>query len=320
MSGLRIALLGPGGVGGLLAVLLARRGHAVTCLAGPATAAHIEEHGLRLLSDRYGEVAVRAHGSAVLDGPVDACLITPKATQLAAALDRLPADVLGTAVVVPLLNGLEHMAVLRGRFPDARTVAGAIRVVASRVAPRVVRHEGRLAAVELTPGAEQLAAALEDAGVDVRVRPDEAGLLWDKLAFLAPVALLTTALAAPLGVVREQRGEDLRAVVEEVAAVARADGAEADPAATLAFMATVPADMSSSMQRDAAVGNPTELEAIGGAVLRAADRLGVDVPVTRRVVDGCAPDSPDGDPHLAVIMGLLRVTRADTPQRPATTP
>jgi 2-dehydropantoate 2-reductase len=42
--------------------------------------------------------------------------------------------------------------------------------------------------------------------------------------------------------------------------------------------------MTSSLQRDTAAGHETELEAIGGAVLRAAARHGVDVPVTTRVV------------------------------------
>jgi 2-dehydropantoate 2-reductase len=281
---LRIAVLGPGGVGGLLATLLARRGHAVTCLARPDTAAHIDRHGLRLTSDRFGELTAAVRAAVALDFPVDVCLITPKATQLDAALERVAPEAVGTAVLVPLLNGIEHMQLLRARYPEARTVAGAIRVVASRPAPGVVRHEGRLADVQLAPGADELAAALEQAGLDVTTRPDEAGLLWDKLSFLAPVALLTTTVMGPLGAVREQRGAELEAVVEEVAAVARADGAAADAAATLAFMRTVPAEMRSSMQRDAEAGNPTELEAIGGAVLRAAERHGVDVPVTRRLV------------------------------------
>jgi 2-dehydropantoate 2-reductase len=286
MSGtLRVAVLGPGAVGGLVGALLARQGHAVTCLAGAGTAAHIERHGLRLTSDRYGEVTARAHGAELLDEPVDVCLVTPKSTRLGEALARVPAATLGDAVAVPLLNGLEHMTLLRQRYPDARVVAGAIRVVASRTAPGEVRHEGALAAVQLGPGADELADALSGAGLDVSVRPDEAGLLWDKLAFLAPVALLTTLLDAPLGAVREQLPDDLRALVEEVAAVARAEGAQADAAATLAFMATVPAGMTSSLQRDTAAGHETELDAIGGAVLRAAERHGVDVPVTTRVVE-----------------------------------
>jgi 2-dehydropantoate 2-reductase len=284
VSTLRVAVLGPGGVGGLLAVLLARRGHAVTCLARPDTAAHIDRHGFRLTSPRFGELTAAARGAERLDEPVDVCLVTPKATQLVGALERVPADVLGGALLVPLLNGFEHMALLRERYPDARTVAGAIRTVASRPAPGTVRHEGQLAAVQLAPGAETLAGALEEAGLDVTLRADEASLLWDKLGFLAPVALLTTRFMTALGPVREQHGADLQAVIREVAAVARAEGAGTDADATLAFARTVPPDMRSSMQRDAEQGNPTELEAIGGAVLRAAERHGVDVPVTRRIV------------------------------------
>jgi 2-dehydropantoate 2-reductase len=47
-----------------------------------------------------------------------------------------------------------------------------------------------------------------------------------------------------------------------------------------------PAGLKSSMQRDAEAGRPTELDAIGGAVLRAARRHGIATPVTARLVDG----------------------------------
>ncbi|MCF6746513.1 2-dehydropantoate 2-reductase [Blastococcus sp. KM273128] len=282
---MRVAVLGPGGVGGLLAALLARDGHAVTCLARPATAARLDGHGLRVRSDRYGELTARVRGAERLDGPVDVLLVTTKATQLDEALDRVPAAVLGDAVVVPLLNGVEHLAALRGHYPAARVVAGTIRVFASRPAPGEVRHEGQLCAVQLGPGAEALAAALTAAGVDVAVRPDEAGLLWDKLCFLAPMALLTTRYAADLGAVRREHGDEFTAAIAEVAAVARADGAAGDAAATRAFAWSLPDGMRSSMQRDAEEGSPTELEAIGGAVLRAADRHGIAVPVTRRIVE-----------------------------------
>jgi ketopantoate reductase len=46
----RVAVLGPGGVGGLVAALLARRGDQVTCLAPPATAAALAANGLELRS------------------------------------------------------------------------------------------------------------------------------------------------------------------------------------------------------------------------------------------------------------------------------
>ena len=285
MDRLRIAVLGPGGVGGLLAALLARDGHAVTCLARPETAAHLDREGLQLSSGRFGELTAAVRGAERLTEPVDVLLVTTKATQLEAALDRVPADVLGDAVLVPLLNGVEHLALLRERYPAARVVAGTIRVSAVRPAPGVIRHDGELCAVQLAPGAERLAEALAATGVDVAVRLDEAGLLWDKLCFLAPMALLTTHAGAPLGPVRDERGEALAAVIDEVAAAAAAEGAASDPTATREFTWSLSARMRSSMQRDAEAGSPTELEAIGGAVLRAADRHGVDVPVTRRIVE-----------------------------------
>ncbi|SDE98045.1 2-dehydropantoate 2-reductase [Blastococcus aurantiacus] len=282
---MRVAVLGPGAVGGLLGALLAAAGHTVICLAAERTARHVSRHGLRVGSDRFGELAVHVGGAVVLDEPVDACLVTVKAVHLGAALDRLAPERLGGAVLVPLLNGVEHVRLLRDRFPATPTVAASVRVSAARTAPGVVHHRGHLATVDLAaePRADGVAAALAGAGLDVRRRP-EAELLWDKLCFLAPLALLTTSEDAPLGRVRQRRAADLRSVVEEVAAVARAEGVSSDGSAVLDFLGQLPEDFRSSMQLDAAAGVATELDAIGGAVLRAAGRHGVDVPVTAGLV------------------------------------
>jgi len=286
-SSLRIAVLGPGGVGGLLAALLADDGHEVVVLAGPATADAIQEHGVRLQSGRFGDRAVPVGTAGVLDRQVDVCLVAVKATQLDAALERVPADVLGAALLVPLLNGVEHLAVLRAAYPGATVAAATIRVESTRTEPGQVRHDSPFAAVELcrAPGVDRFAEALVHAGLDVRVREDEAGVLWDKLTFLGPLALLTTHAGQPAGFVREHRRADLVAVVGEVAAVARAEGAAGDEQAVLTAFDGVPPTMRSSMQRDAEAGRPLELDALGGAVLRAAARHRLDVPVTARLVE-----------------------------------
>lgn len=104
------------------------------------------------------------------------------------------------------------------------------------------------------------------------------------MAFLAPFALLTTRYGAPLGEVRTRHHEELESLVAETAAVSRACGAPVDPAQALARYDAFPPDAKSSMQRDAEAGLPLELDAIGGALLRAADRHGVLVPVATRVV------------------------------------
>jgi 2-dehydropantoate 2-reductase len=109
-----------------------------------------------------------------------------------------------------------------------------------------------------------------------------------KLTFLAALALLATAPQATAGEVRESRRNDLVAMVGEVAAVARAEGAAVEAMNAndvVALFDGIPAGMKSSMQRDAETGRRLELDAIGGAVVRGADRHGIPVPVTSRYVD-----------------------------------
>lgn len=287
----RVAVLGPGGVGGLLAGLLARAGCQVVCLAGAATAAVLAARGVSVRSGVFGEFTAAVRAAERLPAPVDLCLVTVKATQLDAALERLPAHLLAGALVVPLLNGVEHPGLLRSRYPEAHVVAATIRVESTRVHPGEVVHASPFAEVVLpaatdapAPGVPALAELLRAAGLQVHLGGGEHEVLWTKLAFLAPLALLTTHAQAPIGVARTQRHEDLVALVGEAVAVGQAEGAPLDAERVLALLEGLPAGMRSSMQRDAAAGAPLELEAIGGAVLRAAARHRLAVPVTTRLV------------------------------------
>jgi 2-dehydropantoate 2-reductase len=288
---IRVAVLGPGGIGGLLAALLARRGDRVICLAPPATAAHLAEHGLELRSPALGDAKVTVEAATRLDQPVDVVFVTVKATQLEAAIEAVPPEVLGDGLVVPFLNGIDHMAWLRRRYPADQVVAGTIRIEATRVSPGVIEHASPFAVVELAAAepdrrdeVEALAARLAETGLDVTVRDDEAATLWSKLSVLAPIALVTTWTAAPLGEARARHTDELMAVAHEIVTAARADGVDLDEAATLAILERVPDAMQSSMQKDAAAGRPIELDAIGGAVLRGAERAGTEAPVTARLV------------------------------------
>ncbi|MCW2897922.1 MAG: 2-dehydropantoate 2-reductase [Streptosporangiaceae bacterium] len=285
-----VAVLGPGGVGGLLAGLLARAGHRVVILARPQTAEALRDSGITVRSRKYGDFTVPVEARTQLSEPVDACLIAVKQTTLGAALDRVPPDVLGEGLVVPLLNGVDHMTALRARYPVPQVVAATIRVESARVAPGQIEHASPFAAIELASRTaphqrlDVLAEWLGQAGLEVAVRRNETAILWDKLSFLAPLALLTTHAGGPVGTVRGDRHEDMLAVVRETVAVARACGATIEAEAILGSFERLDAGMKSSMLRDAEAGRALELDAIGGAVLRAAERQGLDVPVTARLV------------------------------------
>ncbi|MDX2595029.1 MULTISPECIES: 2-dehydropantoate 2-reductase [Streptomyces] len=285
-----VAVLGPGGIGGLLAALLSRSGHRVVCLAREATTDTLRTDGIRVRSRLFGDFTAPVEADTRLREPVDACLIAVKHTGLDTALARLAPDRLGDALVVPLLNGVEHPATLRARYRPDRVAPGVIRVESTRTAPGVIEHGSPFAEIDLAgdgvprPRLDSLAEVLTDAGVTTRVLADETAALWAKLAFLAPFALLTTRYGVPVGEARTLHREELESLVAETAAVSRACGAPTDPAQSLARFDAFPSSTKSSMQRDAEAGRPLELDAIGGALLRAADRHGVPVPVTSRLV------------------------------------
>ncbi|MEU2554521.1 2-dehydropantoate 2-reductase [Streptomyces sp. NPDC013313] len=283
-SPLTVAVLGPGGVGGLIGALLARDGHRVICLARETTAAELSRGGLRVESAQYGDFTAAVEADTQLREAVDAVFVTVKQTSLDEALDRLPASALGDSVVIPLLNGLDHLALLRDRYPSAEVVAGTIRVEATRTAPGLIHHTSPFANLELAAPLDEFADRLRHAGLGVTLRTDETAMLWDKLAFLAPFALLTTRHRADVGTVRGDRRPELLAVLDEITAVAGAAGARVTTETVLSFFDRVPDTMRSSMQRDAAAGRPLEVDAIGGAVLRAGAAHQVETPVTARLV------------------------------------
>jgi 2-dehydropantoate 2-reductase len=271
-----IAVLGPGAVGGLLAAALARSGEAVTVVARGQTAATIAERGLSVRSERLGDFHVPVAAVAQVRDP-DTLLVATKADTLADALERVEG---APQLVVPLLNGLEHMTVLRARFGPERVVAGSIRVQAERVAAGEIVHASDFLRVEVSEDAagEALVATLRRAGVDAAVGGSEAQVLWSKFVRLCAVACTTAAYDLPLGAIRERAESraQLHACVREVAAVARAEGADGDAQATLRELAELGANSSSSLRRDVAAGRAGELDAIAGAVVRAGQRHGLE--------------------------------------------
>ncbi len=147
---LTVAILGPGGVGGLLAALLSRAGHRVICLAGEETANTLRTNGIRVHSTRFGDFTAPVEADTELREPVDACLITVKATTLDQALTRVPAKALADGLLVPFLNGVEHPAHLRAHYTPAQVAPAIIRVESTRTAPGVIEHGSPFAEIDLT--------------------------------------------------------------------------------------------------------------------------------------------------------------------------
>jgi len=272
-----IAVLGSGAVGALVAAELTRAGVATTLVTTERSVEAIGREGVRVSSPRFGEHTVAVAATTRLEDAPDVLLVAVKAPHLRAALARVAGE---PGVVVPLLNGVEHLATLRERF--ARVLAGTVRVQAHREGLTHVVHRAPFLTIALAePGAPVLEAALAAAGVDVARGGSETDVLWAKLSRLAAIALATTAADAPLGEVRETA----EAVAREVAVVANAEHAAIDADVVVRELRDLPDGATSSLRADVTAGaRDHELDAIGGAVMRAARRHDLLAPRTAELV------------------------------------
>ena len=279
------AVLGPGAVGGSLAVRLANSGVQVVCVAHPEAVGLIALAGL-VVESPEGTLAARVEVVEQLAKPVDLLLVTVKAPVLDDAVGRVDPSAVERGVVVPLLNGLEHMDVLRARF-DGRVAAGSISHFQAYRAGRVQIIEATVAPVitiaseSLARGEVEAAADLLRRGrIDVRVGQTEKRVLWHKLARIAPLAAVTSVSGRTVGDLRTDPAwrQRLDSAIVEACAVAEADGVSLRPAAQWAIIEEMADETTTSAARDVAAGRRSELDALLGSVLRAGERLDVPCP------------------------------------------
>ena len=283
----RVAVLGPGALGGALAVQLATTaGVHVICLPRRDMVNIVALAGISLEVEGGEAIVARFEVSAELTQPVDVLLVTVKAYQLEEALEQIDPAAVADAVVVPLLNGLEHVDVLRAHLGP--------RVAAGSIAHFEAYRVGRVQIIQTTPSAtitmasqelpgqelERAAAILTKGGFWVQLEQSERQVLWDKAARLAVLAAATSLAHRSVGALLDDpawRGR-LETTIAEACEIAAADGATVLPSTQWTIIGGMDYDLTTSTARDVAEGRPSELDAIVGSVVRAGQRLSVPCP------------------------------------------
>jgi len=182
----------------------------------------------------------------------------------------------------------EQLAKVLGR---EHVLGGLCAIVSFIVEPGHVRHMGADPFVMLgeldnsrTRRVERLAEAFRNSGVQTEIPEDIHRSMWTKFLFIAPMSGIGAVTRLPIGAWRsvpETRSTVERAL-KEVLDVAAARGAKlADDAieATMKRYDSLPADSTSSLQRDVMEGCPSELDAQLGAVVRLGRENGVATPI-----------------------------------------
>lgn len=286
-----VGILGPGAVGGSFAVRLSQANLRMICVATPETVGLMGLSGITLEANGFKPVNVHPRVVEQLAEPVSLLLITVKAPYLSDALERVDPEVVRNGVVIPLLNGLEHMDPIRERFGDRVAAAslsrfeayrvGRMQIVQTTASGVVTMASDDLSADELEPAAEILRAS----AVDVELEDDEKGVLWRKVARLAVLSTATALSRRPVGELRKdlEWRPRMEAALAEACAIANADGVRMMPSAQWTRIMEMDHDLTTSAARDVLAGRRHEIDAIAGSVVRAGERLGVPCPVLSKL-------------------------------------
>ena len=283
-----ILIVGTGAMAGLFGARLGP--HAQVTLLGTWMAGleALTRDGIRLQENgSVVQVPVRASSNpAECEGaPIALFLVKSWQTQRAAAM--LAKCLAPQGVALTLQNGLGNLELLEAELGPQRVALGVTTVGATLLGPGKVRVGGSgVTYVAPHPRLEPLVDLLQTAGFEVHPADNLESLVWGKLVVNSGINPLTALLEVPNGELLARPGARavMNEVVTETARAAEASGVKLpypDPVEQVEEVARRTGSNISSMLQDIRRGAPTEVDAINGAVVRAADRLGVPAPINR---------------------------------------
>jgi len=290
---MKFAIFGTGGVGGYFGGRLAQAGEDVTFIARGHHLSAIQQTGLSVESIR-GDFVVnpaRAIDLTQTVGAVDVVILAIKAWQLDDAIHQMKPLVGDATVIVPLLNGIEHMEALVSAFGSGHVLGGVCRISAFIAEAGHIKHVGIdpfIAFGELNREMSERVSKLYDvikniSGVTVEASGNIELAMWEKYLLIAAFSGVGAVTRSPVGMFRSipETRAMFRRALEEVALVANSRGVGLTEESVQAVMDRIDQtqpDTMASMQKDILAGRPSELESQTGALVRMARAATVSVP------------------------------------------
>ena len=281
-----IVVFGAGAMGSFFGGLLSSR-HEVLLIGRVDHVRAVSEHGLRITGKTIRLVRPEAATKVPRGAKPDVVLLSTKAYDTESAMVHLR-PFARSALFVTLQNGLDNADTI-ARSAE-RVVAGTTSHGVTFLGPGEIRHAG-VGDTVIGPwkGVDEadlvrLRDVFDDVGIPARLTSDVRTELWAKVVLNASINPVSALAGVPNGrLVRDRRlREAVEVVCREAASVARAEGARIDPGEILhrtLLVARRTASNRSSMLQDLEAGRRTGIDAITGAIVAAAERRRLEVPV-----------------------------------------
>lgn len=287
---IKIAVVGPGGVGGYFGGLLARAGMNVHFLGKGEHLESIKKRGLKVESYK-GDFRINTVAS---DDPADIgisniVLFCVKSFDTRETAEQIKPIVGKATTIISLQNGIDNEEILGAVFGREK-IMGGVAFIGSRIKePGVIIHTaaGGITLGEVEGGTsergERLLEVFKRAGIDSRLSNDIRKVMWQKMVwncgFNAITALAGCTVGEALSVSETKRV--IKAAMVETVNLARAAGIDLDeelPDKTIAHTEKQ-GEIRTSMLIDMESGRRLEIEALNGEVSKKGGRLGIPTPV-----------------------------------------
>ncbi len=293
---MKIAVVGAGAMGSIFGARFHQAGHdtVLVDVVQPLVDT-INADGLIVVR---GDDETVTHVPATTDpaavGPVDIVVFFTKCYHTSAAAEGARPLVGPDTVVASLQNGWGNGDVLAAAYPPGQVVLGVTYNSGLVQGPGRVLHPAEQPTIvgsfsDDGDGAARLAEAIESAGLAATVASPVRPEIWKKLILNAaslPASALTGMTAGALGTCDDML-DLVTETTREAVAVAQALGYDIDfdeRIGTIMGLVEKAGPTKASMLQDVEAGRRTEIDVINGAVVRAADEVGVAVPINRALM------------------------------------
>lgn len=293
---MKFIMVGSGAVGSYFGAKLQQLGHEVVFIARGKQLQALRETGLTLQHDgEHITLTVNATDDLSAAGAADYVFIAVKTWHVAEIVPQLIHFSDSHTRFLTLQNGVEAAPMVAEVVGEERTFAGLVRGFFQLDAPGLVNHVGVQPTIifgtldgERTPQADTLYNILAQTGIHAELSSDIEAALWEKFLLVTALSGVGAVTRSTVGEIRDYEPTHamLQETMLEILRVGQGRGVNLSddiPQKLMQFVSTFPYEATTSMQRDIMNGDPSELEAQTGAVVRLGREVAIPTPLNQMI-------------------------------------
>ena len=293
-------IVGTGGTGGPIGAYLAKAGKDVTFIARGNNLKAIKENGLRVIrpKDEFILDHVKATELENYHDTPDVIFVCVKGYSVESIIPELRRIAGKNTIIIPILNIFGTGGMMQKHFPDTLVTDGCIYVAAELKEPGCIQMKGEIMRVifgvrnqkDYRDELKEIETDLKESGIEGVLSDNIARDALLKFSYVSPQGACGLYYDVPSGELQKEGEirECFKGLIREIDTLAHAMGIVFDEdivERNLNILDTLSPTMTTSMQRDIAAHNPSEIDGLICEVIRLAEKHNVEVPIYRKIAE-----------------------------------